>query len=167
MPSRMPKILALRDCGAALVIRSTTQPSAPGTRIDATGVDPRINRRDAGEDAVNGDFSLSKTRARTRFELIREIVRNAQIPKLVAVLSLRDDIEKNTPDIGRQREVDRRAHPHGRFGPDPAAVAIDDPVDRREPDPRAGKLVFAVQAAWRWLACYEIWRATAASSRCA
>jgi bifunctional aspartokinase / homoserine dehydrogenase 1 len=30
-------IIPLRDCGAALVIRSTTQPSAPGTRIDATG----------------------------------------------------------------------------------------------------------------------------------
>lgn len=30
-------IIPLRDCGAALVIRSTTQPAAPGTRIDATG----------------------------------------------------------------------------------------------------------------------------------
>lgn len=30
-------IIPLRDCGAALVIRSTTQPDAPGTRIDATG----------------------------------------------------------------------------------------------------------------------------------
>ena len=30
-------IIPLRDCGAALVIRSTTQPQAPGTRIDATG----------------------------------------------------------------------------------------------------------------------------------
>ncbi|HVU18657.1 MAG TPA: aspartate kinase [Candidatus Didemnitutus sp.] len=30
-------IIPLRDCGAALVIRSTTQPTAPGTRIDATG----------------------------------------------------------------------------------------------------------------------------------
>ncbi|HET7536029.1 MAG TPA: bifunctional aspartate kinase/homoserine dehydrogenase I [Candidatus Didemnitutus sp.] len=30
-------IIPLRDCGAALVIRSTTQPEAPGTRIDATG----------------------------------------------------------------------------------------------------------------------------------
>lgn len=30
-------IIPLRDCGAALVIRSTTQPGAPGTRIDATG----------------------------------------------------------------------------------------------------------------------------------
>lgn len=30
-------IIPLRDCGAALIIRSTTQPEAPGTRIDATG----------------------------------------------------------------------------------------------------------------------------------
>ncbi len=30
-------IIPLRDCGAALIIRSTTQPDAPGTRIDATG----------------------------------------------------------------------------------------------------------------------------------
>lgn len=30
-------IIPLRECGAALVIRSTTQPDAPGTRIDATG----------------------------------------------------------------------------------------------------------------------------------
>lgn len=30
-------IIPLRDCGAALVIRSTTRPDAPGTRIDATG----------------------------------------------------------------------------------------------------------------------------------
>ncbi len=30
-------IIPLRDCGAALVIRSATQPEAPGTRIDATG----------------------------------------------------------------------------------------------------------------------------------
>jgi aspartokinase/homoserine dehydrogenase 1 len=30
-------IIPLRDCGAALIIRSTTQPAAPGTRIDATG----------------------------------------------------------------------------------------------------------------------------------
>lgn len=30
-------IIPLRECGAALVIRSTTQPGAPGTRIDATG----------------------------------------------------------------------------------------------------------------------------------
>lgn len=30
-------IIPLRECGAALVIRSTTQPEAPGTRIDATG----------------------------------------------------------------------------------------------------------------------------------
>lgn len=30
-------IIPLRECGAALVIRSTTHPDAPGTRIDATG----------------------------------------------------------------------------------------------------------------------------------
>lgn len=30
-------IIPLRECGAALVIRSTTQPDAPGTRIDAPG----------------------------------------------------------------------------------------------------------------------------------
>lgn len=30
-------IIPLRECGAALVIRSTTQPDAPGTRIDAIG----------------------------------------------------------------------------------------------------------------------------------
>lgn len=30
-------IIPLRECGAALIIRSTTQPDAPGTRIDATG----------------------------------------------------------------------------------------------------------------------------------
>lgn len=30
-------IIPLRECGAALVIRSTTQPDAPGTRIDAAG----------------------------------------------------------------------------------------------------------------------------------
>ena len=30
-------IIPLRECGAALVIRSTTQPHAPGTRIDAQG----------------------------------------------------------------------------------------------------------------------------------
>ena len=36
-------IIPLRDCGAALVIRSTTQPDAPGTRIDATG-NPDPNR---------------------------------------------------------------------------------------------------------------------------
>ncbi|MDP1579670.1 MAG: bifunctional aspartate kinase/homoserine dehydrogenase I [Candidatus Didemnitutus sp.] len=30
-------IIPLRDCGAALIIRSTTRPDAPGTRIDATG----------------------------------------------------------------------------------------------------------------------------------
>lgn len=30
-------IIPLRDCGAALVIRSTTHPEQPGTRIDATG----------------------------------------------------------------------------------------------------------------------------------
>lgn len=30
-------IIPLRECGAALVIRSTTQPAAPGTRIDAVG----------------------------------------------------------------------------------------------------------------------------------
>jgi aspartokinase/homoserine dehydrogenase 1 len=30
-------IIPLRECGAALLIRSTTQPDAPGTRIDATG----------------------------------------------------------------------------------------------------------------------------------
>jgi aspartokinase/homoserine dehydrogenase 1 len=30
-------IIPLRQCGAALVIRSTTQPDAPGTRIDAAG----------------------------------------------------------------------------------------------------------------------------------
>ena len=36
-------IIPLRECGAALVIRSTTQPSAPGTRIDATG-NPDPNR---------------------------------------------------------------------------------------------------------------------------
>ena len=32
-------IIPLRDCGAALVIRSTTHPDSPGTRIDATGND--------------------------------------------------------------------------------------------------------------------------------
>jgi len=36
-------IIPLRECGAALVIRSTTQPDAPGTRIDATG-NPDPNR---------------------------------------------------------------------------------------------------------------------------
>jgi aspartokinase/homoserine dehydrogenase 1 len=36
-------IIPLRECGAALVIRSTTQPEAPGTRIDATG-NPDPNR---------------------------------------------------------------------------------------------------------------------------
>ncbi|MBL9215406.1 MAG: bifunctional aspartate kinase/homoserine dehydrogenase I [Opitutaceae bacterium] len=36
-------IIPLRECGAALVIRSTTQPNAPGTRIDATG-NPDPNR---------------------------------------------------------------------------------------------------------------------------
>jgi aspartokinase/homoserine dehydrogenase 1 len=36
-------IIPLRECGAALVIRSTTQPHAPGTRIDATG-HPDANR---------------------------------------------------------------------------------------------------------------------------
>jgi len=36
-------IIPLRECGAALVIRSTTQPDAPGTRIDATG-NPNPNR---------------------------------------------------------------------------------------------------------------------------
>jgi aspartokinase/homoserine dehydrogenase 1 len=36
-------IIPLRDCGAALVIRSTTQPDAPGTRIDATG-NPDLSR---------------------------------------------------------------------------------------------------------------------------
>ena len=36
-------IIPLRECGAALVIRSTTQPAAPGTRIDATG-NPDPNR---------------------------------------------------------------------------------------------------------------------------
>ncbi len=38
-------IIPLRECGAALVIRSTTQPEAPGTRIDATG-NPDPNRPD-------------------------------------------------------------------------------------------------------------------------
>ncbi len=36
-------IIPLRECGAALVIRSTTQPDAPGTRIDAKG-NPDPNR---------------------------------------------------------------------------------------------------------------------------
>ncbi|MEI7567243.1 MAG: aspartate kinase, partial [Opitutaceae bacterium] len=36
-------IIPLRECGAALVIRSTTQPDAPGTRIDAIG-NPDPNR---------------------------------------------------------------------------------------------------------------------------
>ncbi len=36
-------IIPLRESGAALVIRSTTQPEAPGTRIDATG-NPDPNR---------------------------------------------------------------------------------------------------------------------------
>jgi aspartokinase/homoserine dehydrogenase 1 len=36
-------IIPLRECGAALIIRSTTQPDAPGTRIDATG-NPDPNR---------------------------------------------------------------------------------------------------------------------------
>jgi aspartokinase/homoserine dehydrogenase 1 len=36
-------IIPLRECGAALIIRSTTQPEAPGTRIDATG-NPDPNR---------------------------------------------------------------------------------------------------------------------------
>lgn len=36
-------IIPLRECGAALVIRSTTQPDAPGTRIDAHG-NPDPNR---------------------------------------------------------------------------------------------------------------------------
>lgn len=36
-------IIPLRECGAALVIRSTTQPGSPGTRIDATG-NPDPNR---------------------------------------------------------------------------------------------------------------------------
>jgi aspartokinase/homoserine dehydrogenase 1 len=36
-------IIPLRESGAALVIRSTTQPDAPGTRIDATG-NPDPNR---------------------------------------------------------------------------------------------------------------------------
>ncbi len=36
-------IIPLRECGAALVIRSTTQPESPGTRIDATG-NPDPNR---------------------------------------------------------------------------------------------------------------------------
>lgn len=36
-------IIPLRECGAALVIRSTTQPDAPGTRIDSTG-NPDPNR---------------------------------------------------------------------------------------------------------------------------
>jgi aspartokinase/homoserine dehydrogenase 1 len=36
-------IIPLRECGAALVIRSTTQPASPGTRIDAIG-NPDPNR---------------------------------------------------------------------------------------------------------------------------
>ncbi|MFZ5495416.1 MAG: bifunctional aspartate kinase/homoserine dehydrogenase I [Verrucomicrobiota bacterium] len=36
-------IIPLRECGAALIIRSTTRPEAPGTRIDATG-NPDPNR---------------------------------------------------------------------------------------------------------------------------
>src|SRR5690606_1698046 len=43
-------------------------------------------------------------------------------------------------------EVERRALAFDALGPDRAAVALDDPLDRRQADAVAGKLLLRVQA---------------------
>src|SRR5207245_2875030 len=45
-----------------------------------------------------------------------------------------------------QHEIDRRAFAHRPFGPDPAAVPVDDALRHREPDTLARKLALAVEA---------------------
>src|SRR5688500_6866717 len=44
-----------------------------------------------------------------------------------------------------QREVDRRAALHDTFCPDPATMAVDDPLDCREPDPGSCEVLVAVE----------------------
>ncbi len=76
----------------------------PKVRIDATGVDPRIDGGDARGTAIDRDFGFAESGARTALKLVGNIVGDAGVPEFVVGLALGEDIHKYGADVGRQSE---------------------------------------------------------------
>ena len=80
----------------------------PQIRVNAAGVNPRVDRRNSGRAAVYGDLGFAERRAAVVFQRGLERVGHAQVPELVTSLALRDQIQIRADRVGRKSECLRK-----------------------------------------------------------
>ena len=76
----------------------------PEIGVDASGVDPGIDRSDSCGSAINRHLRFAERRAGATEEFVGHIVGNAGVPEFVIGLALGEDVEKSPCNVGGQRE---------------------------------------------------------------
>src|SRR5271167_1837327 len=81
-----------------------TRNRTPEIRVNAAGVNPGIDGRDAGRLSINAHFPFAEAGRAAIVKLTRNIVGRAGVPELIVALTLREDVKIDAFYVGRQRE---------------------------------------------------------------